>query len=449
MAMRSRTAVPTALGLSFAVYLIPVIGSHGVWLWGGLLWGEFVVGRSEREPLWLLADAGFALAVQAAVFGLLLWLLRRPGWPAVLGLVAAVPVAPVAVNWGYQIAIPLRFLVEPARAAAKTDWPVACRVERAGVADLRSGASLALARAGEAWIYDTESLEYGLLTMPDCRVSARPIRLENAGGGLVEVAPGGAALYRTYEPESGAVSHWFLAADDTVPQRIRAPSDQRAWTPVLSADAAALAWIERRRDAAGNFSGSALVLLPLPEGTVRQVVLDVPANRSLRLIGAASARGPFVAEQNHRAVIGLDADGRVSTEPFTPPDLAASGETVRLLGSGWVAWDAYRETGRYRIAWSQPGGDGRIEIPKGRSITSVAVAPDGRLIAVSVTRSLSIGEIRDAVFVVDTVSGAELYRRYLPTYSRSRLAFLGERHLAVSRYENGNAWVEVLAVPED
>ena len=101
------------------------------------------------------------------------------------------------------------------------------------------------------------------------------------------------------------------------------------------------------------------------------------------------------------------------------------------------------------MAWSLPQGDGLYEIPKGRSVTAVSVHPAGRYIAVSVTGTLSIGSVRDAVFVIRVADGAEVWRRYLNRYTRSQVAFLGTGHLAVTVIANGTARVDVLDVPAD
>ena len=84
--------------------------------------------------------------------------------------------------------------------------------------------------------------------------------------------------------------------------------------------------------------------------------------------------------------------------------------TAGVFRNGWVAWDGYRDTGRYRVAWDIQGAKGLHEIPKGRGITSVSVSPSGRLIAISVTTNLNIGSVRDAVYVLRTSDGREVFR---------------------------------------
>src|SRR5262249_13168328 len=115
---------------------------------------------------------------------------------------------------------------------------------------------------------------------------------------------------------------------------------------------------------------------------------------------------------------------------------------------GWVAWDGYKEDG-YTIAWSLPPGQGVHRVPRGRSITDVAVHPDGRLIALSVTTSLSIGDVRDAVYVLRAADGAEVFRRYLVRYARSSVLFPAADLFAYTDWDGTRATTVVLRVPPD
>ena len=103
-----------------------------------------------------------------------------------------------------------------------------------------------------------------------------------------------------------------------------------------------------------------------------------------------------------------------------------------------------------RIVWDLPAGNGRREIPKGSGIKDQAVSPDGELIAVSTSTNRNIGNVRDSLFVLRTRDGVEVYRRFFRKYTRTRMAFLGPRHLAVTRadLDKGGGWIEVLEVPE-
>ena len=64
----------SALVLSFAVYLTPLVGPHAAWLLGEVLWREVArgsSGRLAREPLWAATDAAVAFGAQVVVFLLL------------------------------------------------------------------------------------------------------------------------------------------------------------------------------------------------------------------------------------------------------------------------------------------------------------------------------------------------------------------------------------------
>jgi hypothetical protein len=134
--------------------------------------------------------------------------------------------------------------------------------------------------------------------------------------------------------------------------------------------------------------------------------------------------------------------------PTSVGGIALLGNGFRRIAGGWVAWDTYREEGRYRVRWSLQAGAGMHEVPKGRSIHAVAVDPKGRFVAISVVSHLSIGEVKDSVYVLKASDGSEIFRRFLPPYSRSHLAFLGTDALAMSVIENGRSVLRVLHAPE-
>jgi len=76
----------------------------------------------------------------------------------------------------------------------------------------------------------------------------------------------------------------------------------------------------------------------------------------------------------------------------------------------------------------------------------VSVNPSGELIAVSTSPSVSLGSIADALFVIKAADGSEIYRRTLPTYSRSNVQFIGNDYLAMYEFEGEKSRVVVLQV---
>ncbi len=77
----------------------------------------------------------------------------------------------------------------------------------------------------------------------------------------------------------------------------------------------------------------------------------------------------------------------------------------------------------------------------------MAVSSDGAYIALSTSSGLNIGSVPDAVYVLRSADGSEVFRRTLPRYSRSQLALLGPRHLAYTRYDGTRQWIEVVELP--
>ena len=90
------------------------------------------------------------------------------------------------------------------------------------------------------------------------------------------------------------------------------------------------------------------------------------------------------------------------------------------------------------------------EVPLSSSIHDLAVSPDGLPISISTSTGLNIGSARDSLFVLRTRGGTEVYRRYFRKFPRTRMVFLGARHLAVTHIDldRGGGWIEVLQVPD-
>jgi hypothetical protein len=76
------------------------------------------------------------------------------------------------------------------------------------------------------------------------------------------------------------------------------------------------------------------------------------------------------------------------------------------------------------------------------------VSPDAQLIAIGVGPNLSIGSVKDSVYVLRASDGVEVFRRFFPPYTRSRSAFLGNRYFALTTVEADAIAVEVLEVPD-
>lgn len=432
--------------LSFLVYLLPVVHAHGGNLLGLILWAEFAGGYGNREALWLAMDAGLAIVLQVAAFTLFFWIFAGRRWRWLL-LVPSIPTGLWLLNIGYMVEIPKRFLIEADTRPEIGDWPVECEIVDASTAGLTTGITLALERAGETWLRLEKGNSYGLLNGTGCSVASRELIFPGARGGIGYVTGGGTMYYRLDREGDGKFDHWYFDSGAPDAFKLAVPDGVDYWQPVIDADGGAMAWMVTRRSGDGRIAAHLLIVRNLSDGSERRIKLRLAPYANPRLLDFSLAEGVFHVLRNYRELLHVGADGAILGTALSPEGFDGFGSNIRLLDGGWVVWDGYRDAGRYRVAWSLPDGKGLYEIPKGRSITSLSVDPRGRYIAVSVTRSHSIGDVPDAVFVIRTADGGEIYRRYLEPYTRTHLGFLGPDRLAMTIVEDGRSRVRVLAVP--
>ena len=437
-----------ALIASFSVYLLPLATAHVVLVWGWAVFVEFFAGEGGRELLWLALDAGLAVALQGGAFILFVWIFSGRGWRWLL-LAPAIPVFAVVLNYAFFILLPSYFLIEAQTAPETGDWPVACRIDDATLLQLRKPATPDLARAQEAWIGPAAAPgTWKLLRGTDCQLEETAHSRPSEGGSLVAVAAGGAALFTSLEGDPQVTRYWHLDPVSGAATELTPPPDLRYWPLVLSRDGKAVGWIESRRP--GQKWERRLKTREVASGREREVLLQGLDRGQPEILALDGFEGGVLVFLYPGRVIGFDAEGNQAWGPIDTGEIKHVGQYFLRLDGGWVAWEIYREKGRVRFLWDLPSGSGRREVPKGSGITDLAVSPDGALIAVSTSTNLNIGDIRDSLFVLRSRDGAEVYRRYFRTYTRTRLAFLGPRHLAVTRadLEKGGSWIEVLRVPE-
>jgi hypothetical protein len=441
-------AVLKALIASFSVYLLPVFTVHIFYLWGWAVGAELLAGKSGREPLWLAADAALALGLQTLAFVLFLWIFSGRAWRW-LALVAAVPAFEVAMTWAYLFAIPGFFLIEADNAAEIGDWPLACRIEDATLLQVRTPAYPDLARAREAWIDSaTVPRNWRLIEGTDCQVAEAAFDRPAERGSLAAVAAGGAAIFTAHGGDPPVTRYWHLDPISGAATEL-APPGEKYWKLSLSRDGKAVGWIERARS--GQYWELSVKTREVATGREHSVVLSDLDRGDPEILALDGFEGGVMVALYPSKVLAYDGDGMLAWGPIDTGEIKHIGRYFLRLGDGWVAWEIYRDKGRERVLWNLPQGSGRHEVPLGSSITDLAVSPDGALIAVSTSTGLNIGSVRDSLFVLKTRDGAEVYRRFFRKYTRTRMAFLGARHLAVTRIDldkKGSGWIEVLRVPE-
>jgi hypothetical protein len=412
---------------SFAVYLVPLVGPHAVWLVGESL----VQGLSDADrsnPWWVAANVAFAFTAQIACGLLLAWSIRGSR----LRLLTWVPMIPAFVagmNIAYLVEIPAYFLIEADTAPERSDWEEHCFVADAALMSIRTSVTQPVAGAREWWMSRRDA-RYALLRLPGCALvdADLPVPAIQPGGrvdfslGFQFAAPGGAATLERTVPATSDRSWWLLRAPSAALLPIE-PLELAQGSPILSDAADALAWVERVGDTPPL--GARVVVRGLePSAALARIEIELePLGRaSYTLLGVDTvAREVMLWKNDEPILVGFDGERR--DLKFSKGVVKSQPSTYLRTRDGWVAWDAYRDEGPYQLAWSLTVGSGMHRTNNGRSITSAAVDPPGSFIAISETTTLSIGDARDVVYVIRTSDGSDVFRRYLPRYARSQVVF--------------------------
>ena len=406
----------------------------------------------RKEPLWLAADFGLAAVLQLAACLLFYWVLRAPSWRRFLVLAPAAPLFLVFLNYTYLIAIPTIFLIEPDQAAEVNPWTEECSAPDYLIADVPSPPNLTMARSGQVWVYRKADSKLGVLAMPGCELTPIDLRWSNADPLISHAITGGRVVYSTRNRETNERSWWLLDGPGGEPRPIQPAAQIGYARPVLSADGEWIGGLQRVGKSKRSPGVPRVLLQRISAGAVtgeeKLIELEHLTPASFELLAADMGAGTVLVVRNHREFLDVDLDGRVRGEALRPDQVEASANSFLRAGAGWVAWDSYKDRGAYRIQWSVAGGSGIHRVLKGRGITSLAADPKGRYIAVSVHTNLSIGDIDDTVYVIRTDNGEEMFRRYLPAYSRSGVAFLGSEYFAYSESEDRDHRVRVLRIPD-
>jgi hypothetical protein len=420
-----RQSIALALVASLGVYVTPLVGPHTIELLGPGLFGELTA--PSHEPAWIAANFAVALAAQAILGLAALWAFAEPRrrWPMVpLTFFAIVFTLPSI----YLVVIPVRFLIEPDVAPERQAWTERCVVRDTSLMTIRTPVTVT---APHAWWAQRSTAAYALVRGAECdaidvrlpRPAARP------GGGVDFMlspsfaTPRGGTMFERFETASGARSWWRLSPDGARLDPL--PVDGQALQAVLSNDGGAVGWLEPVREA--DAPAAYRLRVRTASGTVNDDERVVPVPFAAIMLAPVEldtrTRLATLWSDDRTVTVGFDG-AVVHQSPRLAGIVRAQPETYERSGDGWLAWDAYREEGRYRIAWSLASGSRHFDERKGRSITSAALDPSGRYVAVSATTTLSIGNVRDTVYVLRTDTGEEVFRRYLPTYTRTAVAFL-------------------------
>lgn len=329
---------------------------------------------------------------------------------------------------------------------AKTSLREVCSVPDAELAAIRSGPFLEMENAQETIVHLSKTERYALLEMPGCRLTPLADGPRPRGGlaSPMQVTPGGARLFSTYDAGRPAVPYWYAPSEATAPMEVCVDATASGPEfPILSEDGGWLAVLRttRTREESRNE-----IVLREANGSGRRSVWPAQLEWTWHeLVAIDVIKKQVVLSRGLREYIWVDFAGKTIRGPVNTGTVRAQPNTFRWVGDGWFAWDAYRDQGPYGFRLSLSARDFSASVEKLRMISHAAVSPGARYAAASLENAYArVLSWRDAVVVYDTASGQEIFREYLPPYTRTQVAFLGAEHFAYD--EPGR--VRVIALPK-
>ncbi len=326
----------------------------------------------------------------------------------------------------------------------RANLPQECSVANATLASARTPIDLAMERAGQALLFQTAANRYALLTMPGCRVMPLSDVPERVGLSYVDILPGGTRIFPTSQPGRAETSWWYARGVDSAPIRLEFFSGSTTPPqPILSTDGEWVAWLRSGTDRE-NFLVELVMRRPdgKEEKAVRLATLQPDMYELLQVDIQAEE---LMLARGLNAFLRAGFDGKIRQALQFGDDIAAQPTTFRRVGEGYFVWDATRLHDPYRIGWSLPSNANTHSFERLRQIQHAAVDPSGSFAAVSLeTQFGRLLSLRDAVSVVRLSDRREIFRKYLPRFNRSQVAFLTARYFA---YSEANQ-VRVLRLPD-
>ena len=296
---------------------------------------------------------------------------------------------------------------------------------------------------------------YALMAMPGCRVTPLPDMPKPLGRAGIQVAPTGARLLRFYPPSQAGATvatvanespylYAYSPAPSAIPLMVPAHffPEKRDY-PLLSEDGGWLAVLRTVRTPAEN--RNEIFLRNAVSGASRTFWPRAIEISWHELVAIDVAKEEIVLARGQREYLWAGFDGKPIRGPVHTGEVQAQPLTFRWVGDGWFAWDAYRDHAPYGFRLKTSGVDRYTATEKLRHFKHAAISPDTRHAAMSLeTEHGRLLWLRDAVTVSDIASGREIFRRYLPRFTRSQVAFLDSDYFAYS--EPGR--VRVLRLPQ-
>ncbi len=446
----SRKAPAYAIGFagSFATYLLPVFGRH----FTHRPWGPLLLEEIDRYPAggaagWFAGDLTLALVLQAAAALLLYRLVRRPGWLAIMAVVASIPAFIVILNVAHGGRFPPPFPIEADSAREQADWEAECSVSGYQVSPAARPVRLSLERARQAWLRRAGGDEYALLRMPGCEITEVSFDIGEYPH-IAYAAPNGRMLYVTKTRPDWRTSWWYWPGPGSELRPLAWPRQPDSNPPVLSDDGE---WIGRLEFPESKSEQPFPRIFMRSLSTDERITVDFKpldnAHFPYRLLSFDMDQPEIVLRRGLSDFLGLDLEGNLRWGPIAPAGANALDRQFRRVADGWVAWGGSDQDGSDAIVWTMRGESGSHTVLRGRKIHSVAIEPERSLIAVSVSCTYCGHDVvRDAVYIFRVSDGLEVFRKSLKRRKgHIQIQFLGTEFFA---YPAGGE-LHVLRIPQE
>jgi hypothetical protein len=391
------------------------------------------------EALLLCSAVGISIICQAVLLSILLRVFR---WQRVLRMIAAAVavgfLASIVVAILYSLAIPAACrLAEPI--LIKHRRPVPEKLNGVGLCDfpnfeiynfVDTPPNGILGKNGQIWVRQRNTGQIGLLNIANRTVQTTAFYQNDFFVSRLYATINGRAIFVKSNDRGDPEKWWYLKGTSAQPLPIQRPdSTDDAW-PILSEDGRWVAWVAPTTPGAQG-----VILQNMETSEIKRIASDELHSDSLRLLGFDAEHDELlVARHNWEEALGVrSADG---TRLWGPIELGEWKDSVvaRVLrrGIGWIGW--YGRPQKNTVQWSLSGVDKTIKSAAGTEIHSVDVSADGRWIAIGTWGDYEGSFIESAVYVLDSATGKEVFRKYFPRRAWASVAFLGNDRLAYSAH---------------
>jgi hypothetical protein len=427
MSPAERLRLVALLG-SCLLYLVPLAGPAGYTIVVFDLFRKF-----SLDLTWAASGLLCLLFLQWLLYFVIRWQLHHHSPVSRFALAGTVPTFLAIALGVFQYLLPPQFLTESETAPEAGLFKQLCVHKGYWIETPRTPPASSPSANGAFLVATAAGRRLAFLRASGCALQPLPESLPPKGQTPAFLTTSGAILFSAAE----SVSYW--APQLPAPVSIETAGSAAPDSTLLSNDGRFAGWLSPSDPA------PTLILKPLPNSAPAATALQLPRG-SWRLLELDTAEGLAWLVRGEHQLWAVSLNGQPAGKPIDLPNIGQA-SSFRRTPSGYVVWDAALDYGRPRILWLHNGAPGRIEIPKGRRITSVSINPGGTRIAVSTSPAHSFGDRRDSIFVVDLKSSREIYRRFY-AHGRTSAWFLANNLLATSEYFGNAPRVRLLSIQE-